>query len=278
MPPRATRIDDVLDPRIEDFRSVRDRDLLGEAGRPGLFVGETRLVVDRMIERPGLTKSVLVEERHAEAMAAAMSAAGADDVPLFVAAQPILERIAGFNVHRGVLAIGRRPDAASLSLASALPRDGSVATVLACEDVRNIDNIGALYRNAAAFGVDAMVLSPACHDHLYRKCLRVSMGHALALRTARSDDWPGDLDRLRRDWGLHLIGLAVGEGARDIDELPRPERVAVLVGSEFDGLSDAALRRCDAVARIPMVPGVDSLNVAVSAAIALHRFGRSRRI
>lgn len=271
-------ITDLDDPRIDDYRSVRDRDLLGPDGRPGLFVGETRLVVDRMIERPGMTRSVLVEARHADAMRSALDAAGRIDVPLFVAEQPVLEAIAGFNVHRGVLAIGHRPGPEALSLDRALPRDGSLRTVLVCEEVRNIDNIGGLYRNAAAFGVDALVLSPQCHDHLYRKCLRVSMGHALAMRTARSIDWLEDLGRLRSEWGLHLIGLAIGEGARPMDSIPIPERVAILVGTEFDGLSDAAVRQCDAIARIPMATGIDSLNVAVAAAVALHRFSRSERI
>jgi tRNA G18 (ribose-2'-O)-methylase SpoU len=266
------------DSRIEDYRSVRDRDLLGPDGRPGLFVGETRLVVDRMIERPGMTKSVFVEARHAAALREALDAAGRADVPLYVAEQPILEQIAGFNVHRGVLAVGWRPDAATLAMDAALPKDGSLRTVLVCEEVRNIDNIGGLYRNAAAFGVDAVVLSPHCHDHLYRKCLRVSMGHALSVPTARSHDWPGDLARLRIDWGLHLIGLATGARSRPLEAIPLPDRVALVVGTEFDGLSDAALGQCDSLARIPMAAGIDSLNVTVAAAIGLHRFSRATRM
>lgn len=276
--PRIVHITDERDARIEDYRSVRDRDLLGPDGRPGLFVGETRLVIDRMLERPGMTKSVLVERRHADAMRAAMDAHALLDVPLFVADQPILEGIAGFNVHRGALAIGHRPTSDALALDRVLPRDGSIRTVLVCEEVRNIDNIGGLYRNAAAFGVDAVVLSPGCHDHLYRKCLRVSMGHALALPTGRSADWPADLHRLRADWGLHLIGLATGANARTLEACEPPDRVAILVGTEFDGLSDAAIAACDSIARIPMATGVDSLNVSVAAAVALHRFSRAKRM
>lgn len=270
-------IDDLNDPRVADYAGIRDRDLLGAAGRPGLFVGETRLVVDRMLEREGMTRSVFVEVRHAASMRAAMDRAGRGDVPLFAAPEPIIAGIAGFNVHRGVLAIGHRPSEASIEL-DRLPRDGSLRTLLACEDITNIDNVGGLYRNAAAFGADAVLLSPQCHDHLYRKCLRVSMGHALSMRTARSRAWPDDLRRLRDEWGLHLIGLAIGPGARPLDEIPIPERTAIVVGAEFSGLADATLRICDSIARIPMAPGIDSLNVSVAAAVALHRFSRSTRI
>jgi tRNA G18 (ribose-2'-O)-methylase SpoU len=270
-------IDALDDPRVADYASVRDRDLLGPTGRAGLFVGETRLVVDRMLERPGMTRSVFVEHRHAAAMREAMDRSGNGGVPLYAASESTMEAIAGFSVHRGVLAIGHRPDAASLEL-DRLPRDGSLRTVLVCEDITNIDNIGALYRNAAAFGVDAVVLSPSCHDHLYRKCLRVSLGHALAIPTVRSRAWPADLVRLRKEWGLHLIGLAIDGDARPIDEISVPERVAILVGSEFSGLSEQARHAADRLARIPMASGVDSLNVAVAAAIALHRFSRSMRM
>lgn len=270
-------IESLDDPRVSDYADIRDRDMLGAAGRPGRFVGETRLVVDRMLERPGMTLSVFVETRHAAAMRAAMDRAGRGDVPLFVADEPILAGIAGFNVHRGVLAIGVRPGRESVAL-DAVPRDGSVRTVLVCEDITNIDNVGGLYRNAAAFGVDVVVLSPRCHDHLYRKCLRVSLGHALAIRTVRSDRWPEDLDRLRDDWGLHLIGLAIGPRARPIESIEPPERVGIVVGAEFSGLAEPTLDRCDAIARIPMAAGVDSLNVSVAAGIALHRLSRGLRI
>jgi tRNA G18 (ribose-2'-O)-methylase SpoU len=270
-------IEALDDPLVAEYASVRDRDLLGPAGREGLFVGETRLVIDRMLERPGVTRSVFVEHRHAASMREAMDRSGNASVPLYAATERVMAAIAGFSVHRGVLAIGHRPDAASLAL-DRLPRDGSLRTVLVCEDITNIDNIGALYRNAAAFGTDAVVLSPSCHDHLYRKCLRVSLGHALAIPTVRSRAWPEDLERLRSEWGLHLIGLAIDGDARPIDSLDRPDRVAILVGSEFSGLTDDARRACDQLARIPMVAGVDSLNVAVAAAIALHRFSRSMRM
>ncbi|MDZ4755378.1 MAG: RNA methyltransferase [Phycisphaerae bacterium] len=274
-------IQDALDPRIDDYRSVRDRDARGLDGRPGLFVGETRLVVDRMLAIPGLTKSVFVAERHASQMRTAMNAIDAapagNSVPLFAATESVLQTIAGFNVHRGILAIGHRPHDSSLTLDAAIPRRERL-TLLLCDEVTNIDNVGALYRNAAAFGVDAVVLSRGCHDHLYRKCIRVSMGHAIAMPTARSIDWPRDIARLRDEWDLTVLGAATGEKARCLDDVARPERVGVLVGSEYAGLSRESLRHCDALVRIPMAPGIDSLNVAVAAAVCLHRFACSPRM
>jgi tRNA G18 (ribose-2'-O)-methylase SpoU len=281
---RTSIITSLDDPRVEDYRSVRDRDALGADGRPGLFVGETRLVVDRMLERPGCTRSVFVEARHASAMREAMDAAGRADVPLYAADETVLQAIAGFNVHRGVLAIGYRPDPSAMRLDAVLP-SGS-CTLLVCEGIANIDNIGSLYRNAAAFGVDAVVLDHRCHDPLYRKSLRVSMGHALSLPTVRAGadeaGWLDALDRLRTEHRVRIIGCGLrgpvcGRDAEPLDAIEPPERVAVLVGSEYDGLSENALRRCDAIARIPMAPGIDSLNVAVAAAVCLHRFSRCVR-
>ena len=122
-----------------------------------------------------------------------------------------------------------------------------------------------------------MLLSPGCHDPLYRKSVRVSIGHVLRVPWTRSRDWPGDLDRLRCEWGLRLIGAATGEAARSIDEIERPARVGVVVGQEHDGLCPETVDRCDDLARIPMAAGVDSLNVAVAAAVCLHRFSRGTR-
>ncbi len=274
--PGIIRIERPNDDRIEDYRAVQDRDTLGPEGRPGLFVGETRLIIDRMLALPGVTKSVLVEERHAESMRATMDAAGAADVPLFIASERILEGIAGFNVHRGALAIGRRPSPDRWTLDVAVPRREQL-TLLLCDNINSIDNIGGLYRNAAAFGVDAVVLSARCHDPLYRKCLRVSMGHALAIPTARSAHWDLDLERLRREWRVTLLGASIGPGSRPLDEVELPERVAIIVGSEFAGLGPESLRACDSLVRIPMAAGIDSLNVSVAAAVCLHRFSRSAR-
>jgi tRNA G18 (ribose-2'-O)-methylase SpoU len=270
-------IESPLDPRLEDYRAMRDRDLRGDASRPGVFIGESRLVVERMVALGIPMRSVLVERRHAEWMRDLLGTARPSDTPLFVADESILRSVVGFDVHRGVLAIGERPAADSLTIDRAVPRRDRL-TVLLVDGVNNADNMGGLYRNAAAFGVDAIVLSPTCHDHLYRKAIRVSLGHALAVPTARSEHWVEDLRRLRDEWGLTIVAAAIGPGSVDLGDLasdPALARVALLVGNEFSGLSDAALHLADARVRIAMAPGVDSLNVATAAAVLLHRLSRA---
>ncbi len=271
--PNVLEVSDIDDPRLDDYRDIRDRELMGPGGFPGLFVAEQALVVERMLRRPGAAKSVLLAPGHLDRIAPIAPA----NVPVYVAELPVLRRVAGFNIHRGVLGIGWRSAIERPDLDAAVPRDDGV-TVLACEDITNLDNIGMLFRNAAAFGVDAVVLSPRCHDPLYRKSLRVSIGHVLNVPFVRSRDWPRDLDRLRSEWRLTLIGAAVGDGAADLETVARPPRVGLVVGQEYEGLSAATLARCDRIVRIPMAHGIDSLNVAIAAAVCLHRFSTATRV
>jgi tRNA G18 (ribose-2'-O)-methylase SpoU len=274
MPGTVLDLRDPADPRLDAYRDLRDRDL---AGRGGRFMGETPLVVERMLARPGRTESVLVAERHAAAMRDLMDRTGNEAVPLLSVPAELLERITGVDLHRGVLALGRRPDASEWSPDRAIPRREGPLTLLACEDLTNIDNIGQLYRIAAAFAVDAVVLSPRCHDPLYRKSLRVSMGHALSVPTARCAAWPEDLRQIKESHRLTLVAAATGPGSRPIGEFAWPERSMLVVGNEFAGLSNETLSLCDERIRIPMAPGVDSLNVAVAAAICLERACRGER-
>lgn len=270
------RIDDPADARLDDYRHVRDRDLLGAAGRPGLFIGEQALIVERMLAVPGRTKSVLVLPGKVARLAPLVP----DDVPLYVVPGDIMASVVGFDVHRGVLAVGWRPPPQALALGAALPApDGPDAplTLLACEDITHHDNLGMLFRNAAAFGVDAVVLSPRCHDPLYRRCLRTSIGHAVDVPYARSTDWPADLSALRDRWGCTIVAAATGPGAVALDDAPRPRRIALVVGTEGTGLSDSALAAADVRVRVPMRAGVDSLNVAVAAAVCLHRLSQGAR-
>lgn len=270
--PNIFEVEDIHDPRLDDYRDIRDRELLGRHGFPGLFVAEQALVVERMLGLPGVAKSVLVAPHCADRIGALTP----DDVPVYVAPLRVMRQVAGFNIHRGVLGIGRRSAIERTNLEAAVPRRDSL-TVLACEDVTNIDNIGFLFRNAAAFGVDAVILSPRCHDPLYRKSLRVSIGHALTVPFVHSRDWQADLQRLKSDWDITLIGTAASP-AVDVDSVPRPPRVGLIVGQEYAGLSAATLCQCDRIVRIPMAAGVDSLNVAVAAAVCLHRFSNAKRV
>ena len=143
------------------------------------------------------------------------------------------------------------------------------------EGLMNVDNMGGLFRNAAAFGVDGIVLDPTCCDPLYRKAIRVSMGHTLSVPYGICDDWPGDLKRLKDEWGLKLIAAEVSEGSKPLWEIPREDRIAILFGSEGHGLSAEALAQCDEVCEVPMQPNVPSLNVAVTSAVFLYELHRA---
>jgi tRNA G18 (ribose-2'-O)-methylase SpoU len=267
-------IDDPADERLDDYRDMRERELRGGRGRGGLFIAESPLIVERMLAVPGMAKSVLVAPGWVERIAPQAE----EHVPVYVVAEPIMHALSGFPFHRGVLGVGHRPPDQERTIDRVVPRGDGPLTLLICEDINNIDNIGLLFRNAAAFAVDAVVLSPRCHDPLYRKSLRVSVGAALTVPWARCATWPEDLDRLKSSWGLSLIGACADRTARPLDEVPAPGRVALLVGQEYRGLSPEARQRCDHLARIPMAAGVDSLNVAVAAAVCLHRLSRGVRV
>ena len=158
-----------------------------------------------------------------------------------------------------------------------MPANGRDATLLVCDGISNIDNIGMLFRNAAAFGVDAVILSPDCHDPLYRKSLRVSIGHALRVPYYRSDDWTKTLEELKQR-GVRVIGTSIDPEAIPLDELDPPDRIGLIMGSEFDGLGEHSIRSCHQLVRIPMAEGTDSLNVGVAAAVFLHHFTRKNRV
>ena len=269
------------DPRLEPFRRVRDRDALGPDGRPGLFVGESPLVIEAMLRAPSVeTIAVLASERQrgraVELIESSRSAGAVAVAPaLLLAPDEVLNAVVGFDIHRGFLAVGRRPAARSVrEVVPPVPHD---SLLLVVEEINNIDNIGQLFRNAAAFGCDAVLLSPGCHDPLYRKSLRVSCGHALRVPFARSDSWDADLRWLVSEAGFALLGMTGGGelALRDAAVALRDagtRRVAVLVGAEFSGLRPGTLAACSHRVRIPMAEGVDSLNVGVAAGVVLSRF------
>ena len=270
------RIESLEDPRVADYRNIRDADLMG---RRGLFMAEGRLVVRTLLTQSGFrARSVLVTEPALESLRDAL-VPGPGGPPVYLADQGLLNEIAGLDVHRGCLAAGDR--GAPFSVAEALKKAGSGASmVLALEDLTNHDNVGGLFRNALAFGAGAVVLGPRCCDPLYRKSIRVSMGAALRVPFARGEDWSQIAGALR-EAGFVTVALTPGADASDLDALAsgaeRPRRVAVLVGAEGPGLSAEALRAADLRVRIAMAPGVDSLNVATAAGIAMHRLAPTLR-
>ncbi|MCB9832142.1 MAG: RNA methyltransferase [Planctomycetes bacterium] len=263
-------IEDVArDPRVDAFRSVRERDL---KGRDGLFIGEGPLTVERMLALPGVTRSLLVVANQAERYRALAGA----EVTIYAASEAALSAIVGFAFHRGVLALGDRASFDGRSLADLLRDVRRRSTLLVIDGVTNVDNIGLLFRNAAAFACDGVVLSESCHDPLYRKALRVSLGHVLSLPFARVADWSGALAELRGA-GYDLAVAALGPGSIALDDYEVPDRVALVVGQEREGVSAISLGAASRVLRIPMAPGVDSLNVAAASAVCLHRLARGER-
>jgi tRNA G18 (ribose-2'-O)-methylase SpoU len=265
---RIEPISDAGDPRISAYQNLPDATL---AIRHGLYVVESELVVRLAIARhlAGALRlrSLLVTPTK---LAAIRDAIENLDCPVYVAEPGVVDSIAGFHVHRGVLALGERTSPMT-------PMDvaGQARRLLALEDLSNHDNVGGLFRAGAALGCDGVLLSPRCCDPLYRKSIRVSMGHVLRVPYAHVPDWPAGLEPLRRA-GWLVVGLATSPGAQGLEALgrlaaDREQRVIVMVGAEGPGLTPGALAQADHVVRIPMMPGVDSLNVVVAAGIALSR-------
>lgn len=257
-------LDDLGDPRLADYAHLREPSRrMGLERERGIFTVEGRLSLEALVESPYEVVSVLVSS----AYEARLGDLVPDDVAVLVLPARTIEGISGVHFHRGVLAVARRPTLPPLvELVQAARR------VLVLEGVNDHENIGSLFRNAAAFGVDAVVLDPSSADPLYRRSTRVSLGHVLRVPFARVDegDWPGALTTLS-DAGVSVLALTPAADAEPIGTVVRdaPDRVALLVGAEGPGLSDAALAAASRRVRIPMAAGVDSVNVATAAAIAL---------
>ena len=184
-------IHDIEDPRLDDFREIKERKLNGPQG---IFIGEQPLIVERMLEQPEILRRILVIERRREWLEKTLKRYGNPDIECLVIQRDTLEKVAGFDVHRGVLASGNRHLIDQKNLSEIIPVSHKPATLLCCESIHNLDNIGMLFRIAAALAVDAVLLNSKCHDPLYRKSLRVSIGNALSVPFYRSTNWIGDLN------------------------------------------------------------------------------------
>jgi tRNA G18 (ribose-2'-O)-methylase SpoU len=266
--PEFIRIDDADDPRIEGYRQVRERDLVGRQG--GFMVeGEVVLRAWARSGRRHSLSSALIAETRAAALRPLLDTLP-DEVVVYHAPPAVMDRIVGFPIHRGVLALGRRapePDPASL-LAGLAPR----ALIVALFGISNHDNIGGIFRNAAAFGADAVLLDGACCDPLYRKAIRVSVGAALITPFVRLESGT-DLLGLIAGCGFEAVALSPS-GALPLTQLRRPERVALLLGAEGPGLPAQVLERARTVA-IPMARNFDSLNVATACGVALNHLAHA---
>ncbi|MEA3019351.1 MAG: hypothetical protein QOI47_875 [Actinomycetota bacterium] len=240
-------VDDPDDPRVDPYRSLR--------GRPG---GDATFVVEGITTlRQALAAGVRL--RSALVLPARVDAFVGLDIPVYVASRDVLEGITGFDVHRGLLALADRPAARTVD---DVLRDAR--RVLVIDGVTDAENVGALFRNAAAFGVDAVLLDPLSCDPLLRRCVRVSVGTVLRVAFARSADWPAAL----RARGVTTLALTPN-GEVAVTDVRVPDAFALVVGAEGSGLAPALLQAADVRVRIPMSVGVDSLNVATAAAVAL---------
>jgi tRNA G18 (ribose-2'-O)-methylase SpoU len=269
-------IGDPDDPRLDDYRALTDVALRTRFEPPhGLFIAEGELVLRRALRAGYRIRSILVDRKRVEQVRASLRAEHGDDAgpepPLYAADQDLLERLTGFHVHRGVLASFHRraPRGAAEVLAGA-------GRVVLLEDVNNHTNIGAVFRGAAALGMDGVLLSPTCADPLYRRSVRVSMGEVFAVPYARLEPWPDALAEVRAA-GFTVVALTPAPDALPIQALTAAQRkrVAVLFGAEGAGLTPAALAAADVRAAIPMRRGVDSLNVAAAAAVVFWELGRA---
>lgn len=278
------RVEDLDDPRLAYFANMRDAELaqradpLDASAHAGLFIAEGELVVRRLIASRYRTHSVLLTPTRMETMRGPLESLP-DATPVYLAPQALLNRVVGFNMHRGLLALGER--GAGHDPAGLIARPGPLIVL---EDVNNHDNLGGVFRCAAALGGPGVgvLLSPRCADPLYRKALRVSIGCVLSVPFALAESWPDVLSDLRGH-GWSILALTPAAGAADIRGVvarlrseagSTPLRVALVLGAEGPGLTPEAINAADLLVRIPMntsSPEVDSLNVHVAAAIGLYQ-------
>jgi tRNA G18 (ribose-2'-O)-methylase SpoU len=255
------------DKRLADYVHLREvslRKLLEE--EHGLFIAEGDKVIRRAAEAGYEPRSFLLAERWLDSLADVL--ARWPDVPVYVVTPELAEQVTGFHVHRGALASYRRKPAVELDVLLAQVRQGRIAIF---DDIVDHTNVGAGFRAAAAMGVDAVLITPGCADPLYRRSVKVSMGTVFQVPWTRLRSWPADLQRLR-DHGFVTAAFALTDDSISLDELVqrREENLALIFGTEGHGLKPSVLAATDLTVRIPMAGGVDSLNVAASAAVAFY--------
>lgn len=261
-------IDDPLDARLEDYRIVSDADLLRTRGR---FIAEGRLVVRRLLESARFTTRSVLLTAPALTVLADLLPTRHPDLPVYLISQAAMNATVGFNIHRGCLAAGERPPRCGLDtlLDATTPEH-----LVVLEQISNADNMGGIFRCAAALGGDAIVLGPHCCDPLYRKAIRTSIGATLAVPFAHASGWPDAITALARR-GFRVVACTPDASAPAIDDvaaaLAHAGPLALLLGAEGEGLSPGVLRTASHRVRIPMRSGVDSLNVTVAAGIVMHR-------
>jgi len=262
-------VDDPTDPRLDDFRDLNSIDRRPDlpSGK-GLVIAEGVLVVQRMLASRFAPRAFLGTDRRLGELTEDLCRT---DAPFYRAAPEVMAEVVGFHLNRGVLAAAPRPP--ELTMERVL--DGA-RTVAVLEGVNDHENLGSVFRNAAGLAVDAIVFGTGCADPLYRRAVRVSMGHALLVPYAWSSAWPQDIEVLR-DNGFRMLAMTPNPAAGTLAEtMPGliDDKVAILVGAEGPGLTERTMRASDVRVRIPMARGTDSLNVATAAALAFYERAR----
>ncbi|HEU4849855.1 MAG TPA: RNA methyltransferase [Terrimesophilobacter sp.] len=254
-------IADLADPRLADFAHTTDVLLKNGRGPHGLYIAESVLVLERALRAGHTPRAVLALGDSVEQAVALVG----PDVPVFSGPGELLADLTGYRLHRGLIAAMERPP---------LPEPAALLAgarrIVVLENVVDPTNVGAIFRSVAAIGADAVLVTPRCSDPFYRRAIRVSMGTVLQVPWTRVGDWTSTRALLAAS-GFHVAALALADGAvslRDFAATP-PERVALVLGSEGDGLTPDALAAADTIVRIPMRHGIDSLNVAAAAAVAM---------
>jgi tRNA G18 (ribose-2'-O)-methylase SpoU len=267
---QLVEIDDPADPRLADYRDLRDVELRKHLeAENGLFLAEGEKVVRRAVEGGFVPRSYLMAPRWLDDLADVLER---HDAPCYVVPEALAEQVTGFHVHRGALAsLERRP------LPSPADVLADARTVVVLEEVVDHTNVGAAFRSAAALGVDAVLLAPRCADPLYRRAIKVAMGAVFTVPYARLDDWYDAMPQLSRA-GFTTVALTLADDAEEIEDAVRGvDRVALVMGAEGHGLSQRWQRSADRRAVIPMRQGIDSLNVAAATAVACYVTARRAR-
>ena len=263
-----TEIENLEAPELDVFARLTDAQLLNRfEPKKGMFIAESPKVIQRALDAGCRPVSILVERGHMNAEAcAAIERCG--DIPVYTAPLPELTKLTGFQLTRGMLCAMYRPALKTVAEVTAGAR-----RVAVLEDVMNPTNVGAIFRSAAALGMDAVLLTPACTDPLYRRSARVSMGTVFQVPwTYLEKDWIPQLQTL----GFETAAMALREDTLSITDprLHQVEKLAVVLGTEGDGLAESTIARCDYTVKIPMYHGVDSLNVAAASAVAFWELSK----
>ncbi len=265
-------ITDFLDPELDVYARLTEAQLLNRfEPKKGMFIAESPKVIDRALDAGCVPVSLLMQREHIEGQARDIIAR-CGDIPVYTSGFDVLTKLTGFKLTRGVLCAMYRPPLRTLAEVCA-----NAKRIAVLENIMNPTNLGAIFRSAAALNMDAVLLTPGCTDPLYRRCVRVSMGTVFQIPWAHiTDEWPEPAMGKLRAMGFQTAAMALSDDSVSIDDpaLMAEEKLAIVLGTEGDGLAETTIADCDYTVKIPMSHGVDSLNVAAASAVAFWQLGR----